>query len=60
MEYRPYYLAREWTKVGYKVAIIGISFSHLRSEQFEVNRSVNEKSDRNSVKKLLKRCPYDR
>ena len=31
MEYRPYYLAREWTKMRYKVAVVSASFSHLRS-----------------------------
>ncbi len=30
MEFRPYYFAREWQKMGYKVRIVGASFSHLR------------------------------
>ena len=31
MEFRPYYLAREWVKTGHKVRIIGADFSHLRT-----------------------------
>ncbi len=30
MEFRPYYFAREWQKMGHRVRIIGASFSHLR------------------------------
>lgn len=32
MEFRPYYLAREWIKMGHKVRVIGASFSHLRTK----------------------------
>ncbi|MFA6924330.1 MAG: glycosyltransferase family 4 protein [Bacteroidales bacterium] len=36
MEYRPYYLAKEWVKNGHDVTIIASSFSHVRSVQPEV------------------------
>lgn len=32
MEYRHYYLAKEWSKEGHNVSIVGASYSHLRKE----------------------------
>ena len=29
MEFRPYYMAKEWQKAGHHVRIVGGSFSHL-------------------------------
>ena len=33
MEFRPYYLGREWVRQGHRVMIVGGSFSHLRKKQ---------------------------
>ena len=36
MEFRPYYLAREWVRAGHAVQIVAASFSHVRSSQPEL------------------------
>ena len=33
MEFRPYYMAKEWEKLGHETLIVGGSFSHLRRRQ---------------------------
>jgi glycosyltransferase involved in cell wall biosynthesis len=40
MEYRPYYLAKEWIKRGHKVTIVAASFSHVRSKQPSITDGV--------------------
>jgi glycosyltransferase involved in cell wall biosynthesis len=42
MEYRPYYIAREWVNSGHNVTIIAASFSHLRSKNPVVNTKLTE------------------
>jgi len=36
MEYRPYYLAREWVRTGHRVQMLAAGFSHVRARQPEV------------------------
>ena len=33
MEFRSYYMAREWVRMGHNVTVVGASFSHLRKSQ---------------------------
>ena len=33
MEYRPYYLAREWVRAGHRVQVVAADFSHVRARQ---------------------------
>lgn len=41
MEFRPYYLAKEFIKMGHSVSIIGASFSHLRNIQPPVKKDLS-------------------
>lgn len=46
MEFRPWYLAREWVRAGHRVQIVAASFSHVRSRQPVVgSRPVDEPVD---------------
>ncbi len=46
MEYRPYYLSREWIKMGHNVNIIAADFSHLRKKNVKIKpRFKEEKID---------------
>ncbi len=42
MEFRPYYLSREWVVQGHNVTIIGSSFSHLRQRNPVVKKDFQE------------------
>ena len=33
MEYRPYYLAREWVRLGHRVLVVAASHAHVRAQQ---------------------------
>lgn len=45
MEFRPYYMAKEWHKIGHKVLIAAASYSHLRFKQPECKKNSCETID---------------
>lgn len=45
MEYRSYYMAREWVRMGHRVLVVGANYSHLRREQPSVGRETLEGVD---------------
>ena len=44
MEFRPYYFAREWTKMGHNVTIISGDYSHLRRKSPKIKYDLEEEN----------------
>lgn len=44
MEFRPYYLSREWVKMGHKVSIIAGDYSHLRKHNPTVSHDMEKQT----------------
>ena len=44
MEYRPYYFAREFVKLGHRVTIVAGSFSHVRNKQPYITSSLQREN----------------
>ena len=57
MEYRPYYLAREWVDAGHDVTILAADFSHYRMKQPTVNKDFEEQIV-NKVRYLWVKTPH--
>lgn len=45
MEYRPFYLGREWVKLGHRVTIIAASFAHVRHHQPMESKDMDDEID---------------
>ncbi len=44
MEFRPYFLAKVWLKLGHDVTVVGSSFSHVRGRQPETDGFLSEEN----------------
>jgi len=44
MEFRPYYLAKEWINQGHQITIIGANYSHLRNHQPVIKKDLESEN----------------
>ncbi|HSI48407.1 MAG TPA: glycosyltransferase family 4 protein [Ideonella sp.] len=49
MEYRPYYLAREWVRAGHAVTMLAASFSHVRAKQPKLDPNAGADGTRETI-----------
>jgi glycosyltransferase involved in cell wall biosynthesis len=59
MVYRPFYLAREWVRLGHQVTIVASSVSHLRIQEPRIEGSASEE-EIDGVRYLWVRTPPHR
>ena len=58
MEFRPYYMAREWVKLGHEVTVVAASYSHLRKVNPEVSENFTEEKLDGITYLWIKTPPY--
>lgn len=58
MEFRPYYMAREWLKEGHKVRVIAADHSHLRSTTPPVTKELDSYTEDGIEYRFIKTIPY--
>ena len=58
MEYRPFYMAREWVRRGHRVTVLGASFSHVRTHNPQVTEVITEEEIQGVRYIWLKTPPY--
>lgn len=58
MEYRPYYMAREWKKAGNNVLIVAASNAHVRTVQFNLRDDLEKHYIENIDYLIIKTPPY--
>jgi len=44
MEYRPFYLGRQWSRMGHQVAVVAASFSHLHVKRPDIKGPLTEET----------------
>lgn len=59
MEYRPFYLAREWVANGHSVTVVAATFSHLRARQPAVSGDLESTEEEGVRYRWLRTNSYD-